>query len=82
MYPSLESVNTFTYVVMGLSFVGGLLARRYGSVVYTFSFSFVAAPFFAFLQKEESDFNHFSKISKYLSVELGVILSSCCSITP
>lgn len=80
MYASSKPVNKFTYVVMALSALGGLISQRYGIPPSPFAFTFVAAPFFAFLQKKEGDFNHFSSFSKYLVGYLGVILSSYFNI--
>ena len=64
MYHPTYSVNAYTYSVMALSVVGGLAARKYGFVRNVFLIPFIAAPFFAFYQKKEADFNMTSDFSK------------------
>ncbi len=43
---------------MGLSAVGGILARRYGSVTFPFAVAFLFAPLIGFYMKKEADYNY------------------------
>lgn len=65
MYFRVKSVNLYTYGTMGLSLVGVVLAKRYGSVTFPFVAAFIGAPLMAFYQKKEADFNYVSDFSKY-----------------
>ena len=66
-------VNAYTYVVMGLSVVGGVLAKNYGFSRRVFLIPFVGAPFMAFYQKKEADFNTTSDMSRYFFQNSGDI---------
>ena len=66
MYTHSYSVNAYTYSVMALSVAGGIIARKYGFVRNVFLVPFLAAPFFAFYQKKEADYNMTSDYSKYI----------------
>lgn len=64
MYISFNSVNFYTYTVMGLSAIGGIISKKYGFAYRAFYIPFIGAPFAAFYQKKEADFNLASDISK------------------
>jgi hypothetical protein len=64
MYFLIYAVDAYTYLVMGLSVVGGVVAKRYDLVRMPFMFSFVAAPFTAFYMKKEADHNVTSHLSR------------------
>ena len=64
MYLYNQSVNAYTYMVMGLSAVGGVLANKYGFARMPFGIAFLVCPLIAFYQKKEADFNVISVMSK------------------
>jgi hypothetical protein len=49
---------------MGLSLVGVVAAKKYGSVTFPFTAAFITAPLLGFYQKKEADFNFISDFSK------------------
>ena len=49
---------------MGLSAIGGIISKKYGFAYRAFYIPFIGAPFAAFYQKKEADFNLASDISK------------------
>ena len=64
MYFRIYAVDAYTYLAMGLSAVGGVIAKRYDIARMPFMVGFVAAPFTAFYMKKEADHNLTTHISK------------------
>lgn len=75
MYYQLYLVDAYTYLVMGLSIVGGAIAKKYDIVRMPFMISFAAAPFSAFYMKKEADFNLTSELSKYNRLDVDETLN-------
>lgn len=61
--------------------VGVVVAKKYGSVPLPFVAAFITAPFIAFYQKKEADFNFISDFSKYNGLDLDGTLLNYCSST-
>lgn len=60
-----NTVNAYTYLIMGLSATGAFLAKRFHFEPTCFIFCFLAAPTASFLQKHEADTFIMSDFSRY-----------------
>lgn len=69
MYTMSKVVDSYTYLIMGLSLAGAVVAKRLAFEPTTFIFSFLAAPTAAFIQKKEGDSLYFSAFSKYILLD-------------
>ncbi len=64
MFKYINIVNSYTYLIMGLSLAGAFAAKKFNFEPTTFIFSFLAAPTAAFIQKRDGDSLYFSFLSK------------------